>query len=146
MIPFLVLLTLCINISGMKNEKCVMTEKNGFYYSSKLSNSSAKLVKTYEIDSREECRDACCDLQECNFMMFTTMLKMAKDRDYASNVTCFLFNCPDILKCITVKVPNDTGVSIIEVKRGIYYKIAQEYFLSMRQYVVRKWTFGHVKK
>ncbi len=108
-------LTLGIDFVSTSLERCSITEKNGFYYSVKASNSSGKVLKTFKNKSKEECRKFCCSLEECNFLMYSTVLK---DQG-RSNLTCFLLHCAEISKCITKEVPqNITGESVIGIKQS----------------------------
>ncbi|CAB4036763.1 Hypothetical predicted protein, partial [Paramuricea clavata] len=114
-ISIFVALTFCTDFASMSLEECSITEREGVYYSTKASNSSGKLLKTFEDKSKEECRNSCCEMEQCNFMMYTTVLR---DHEKSTNITCFLFNCTEILKCKTQKLPaNITGVSFIGIKQ-----------------------------
>ena len=114
-------LILSIDFVSASLNECLIAERDGLYYSAKASKSSGKLLKTFESKQKDECSKFCCDLSECNLMMYTTVLR---DYERSTNVTCFLFNCSDISKCITKKLPeNITGISIIGIKQGrLLYK------------------------
>ena len=109
-------LTLCIDFVSTSSRECSITENKGVYYSTNASNSYGKLLKTFEATNKEECKRSCCDLERCNFLMYSTVLK---DEERSTNKTCFLFNCTEIIKCKTRKVPsNISGESVIGIKQG----------------------------
>lgn len=109
-------LILCIDVVSMAFEECTITDISDHYYSKKASNGSGKVLKTLESENKSECWQNCCELEQCNFMMYSTVLK---DQKGSSNVTCFLFHCAEINKCKTLPLPEYvTGRSIIGVKQG----------------------------
>ena len=109
-------LTLCIDFVSTSSTECSITEHKGVYYSTNASSSHGKLLKTFGAESKEECQEACCSLGQCNFLMYSTVLK---DEERSTNKTCFLLHCAEILKCKTKKVPLHMKVdSFIGIKQG----------------------------
>ena len=113
---FSMALILSIDFGSLSSKECLIAERNDLYYSTKASNSSGRLLRTSESEHIEECREFCCDLKQCNLMMYSTVLR---DYERSTNVTCFLINCPEVSKCITKQLPkNITGVSIVGIKQS----------------------------
>ena len=109
-------LAFCMILVKTSSEECHIHEINDYYYSINASNSYGKLINSFESKQKEECRRFCCDLAACNFMMYSTVLR---DTQRSTNTTCFLFNCSDISRCITKKLPaNVTGISVVGIKQG----------------------------
>ncbi|XP_028409113.1 uncharacterized protein LOC114531698 isoform X2 [Dendronephthya gigantea] len=108
-------LILCIDLElSTAFKECSITEITGQYYSKKASNGSGEILKTLESKNKSDCWRNCCELERCNFMMYSTVLK----KQGSSNVTCFLFRCSEITKCKTLLLPrNSNGISIIGVKQ-----------------------------
>lgn len=105
-----------IDLVSSALEDCSMAERGNLYYSRTASKSYGKFLKAFDDKNREECRQSCCHLNDCNFMMYTTVLRA---RRKSINSTCFLFKCEEVLKCKTKDLPmNVSGVSFIGIKQS----------------------------